>query len=109
MVEDPWGAWANMGWKVPSIPMCQQVSMPIHSAPDAEWMTEAGKLMLRIGKEPLLREEFSPRIADRGEIDVGVVEMKCFEDCTLPPRPDNGVIVAVDNINEISDEEGRND
>jgi hypothetical protein len=68
--------------------------MPLYSAPEPEWMTEADKLMLHIGKEPVQWDDFSARLKDRGEMDVGGVEMRCFEDYTLPPRPDNDVIVA---------------
>jgi hypothetical protein len=69
--------------------------MPLHSVPDPEEMTASRKLMLRVGKEPVQYNGFNTQIVDRGELGVGVVEMRSFEDYTPPPRPDNDVYAAV--------------
>lgn len=58
-------------------------------------MTETDKLTAHIDKEPVHWHEFSTRIADIGELDVAVVEMRCLEDFALHPRPHNAMIVAV--------------
>jgi hypothetical protein len=50
--------------------MYQQIPISLHPVPDPEWMTEADKLMLHIGKEPVQCEETSARIGEQGEMDV---------------------------------------
>jgi hypothetical protein len=75
--------------------MYQQLPMPMYQVSDPEWMAEADKLMSHMGREPVQWGEFSARIGEHGEMDVGAAEMRFCEDCTVPPKPDNDGVVAV--------------
>jgi hypothetical protein len=60
-----------------------------------KWMTEADKHMSALtDKQAVPREQFRELIAGRGEMEVGAIEQKRYEECSLLPGPTNDVIVA---------------
>jgi hypothetical protein len=59
-------------------------------------MTYADRHMLQVEyHRPVSCESFRDCRLASGETDVGVVEMKRYEECTVSPGKDNDVIVAV--------------
>jgi hypothetical protein len=63
--------------------------------PFPEWATKVDTHMFGIeGKRAISWEQFKDLIADSGEMSYGAVEQKRYEKCTVPPCPDNAVIVA---------------
>jgi hypothetical protein len=77
-------------WTVPSLPFRDHIVAQPTARPDR--MTEAGKHMPGVGG--VSWEQFKEIIADTGDLKYGDVEHKRYEECTVPPGPDNNVIVA---------------
>jgi hypothetical protein len=60
-------------------------------------MTDADRFMSRVEEhQPVPWEQFGELLAERGEMDVGAVQLRRFEDSTVPPGPSNDVMVAGD-------------
>jgi hypothetical protein len=49
--------------------------------------------MLQVEKQAVRWERFKELVSERGQMDVGAVEMRRYGDCTVGPAPDNDVIV----------------